>query len=122
MTFTLDNWANRKYVTRDGRPARIVCVDAANYHPIVALVEEVEGYEYPHRYDKDGRYITGSDGKDDLQDVPEEHTVWFVHEKNAYLPHPFPNKEEADAYRSRWPKREISAIVKVTYKEGQMDE
>lgn len=49
----LDN-QSRKVVTRDGRSARVICMDAINENPIVALVTAYDGSEVIYSYTKDG--------------------------------------------------------------------
>lgn len=44
--------------TRDGRNARIICVDAINYEPIVALVFNSNGKEDVITYKADGSFVT----------------------------------------------------------------
>ncbi len=41
--------------TRDGRKARIICVDAKGYYPVIALVED-GGAEWPRLYTESGHY------------------------------------------------------------------
>ena len=49
---------SRKVITRDGRKARIICTDAKNNYPIVALIETSNGKErQPCGYKKDGTYV-----------------------------------------------------------------
>lgn len=45
-----------KIVTRDGNKARIICFDARDKYPIVALVESTNGQEYVHSYSLKGFY------------------------------------------------------------------
>ena len=122
--FTLDNWQNRKYVTQDGRPARIICVDA-KYHtnlcdfPIVALVQDINCNELPHAYNKYGSYGAVINHALDLQDAPEEHTVWVnVYHDRGTWGRVFNSKYDVDSFAVEG----RIARVKVTYKEGQMDE
>lgn len=51
--------------TREGAPVRIICWDAKNDNPIVALREE-EGREFSTGYAVDGRYVFRSDKEYDL--------------------------------------------------------
>ena len=51
----LTDWQNKKYTTRDGRPVRILCVDAKGEQPIVGLILQ-GGYENMTRWCIDGRY------------------------------------------------------------------
>ena len=58
----------RKTVTRDGRPVRIICTDAKGICPVVGLVA-YENYELAFNVMKDGRI----DGILDLFFAPEKH-------------------------------------------------
>lgn len=84
MTLIIDkeNPLATKVQTRDGKKARIICVDLkSSTHPIVALVEVFEHQETPRFYKLDG--ITGWDKNDDLINVPEPK------EEEELLPCPF---------------------------------
>ena len=56
---------SRKVVTRDGKPARIICIDAKREHfgegphPVVALVEEKKNQETIYCYGSDGIFREG---------------------------------------------------------------
>ena len=68
---------SKKVVTRDGRNARIICTDAKNDYPIVALIETPNGRErQPCGYKKDGTYIIGERLSCDLFFAPEKHERW----------------------------------------------
>ena len=47
---------NRRYVTRDGRAARVLCVDAKGNYPVAALFEINPGDWVCGQYSSDGRY------------------------------------------------------------------
>ena len=67
----------RKVITRDGRNARIICTDAKNNYPIVALIEMPNGRErQPCGYKKDGTYLIGEKLSCDLFFAPEKHEGW----------------------------------------------
>ena len=60
-TFDLESAKNgAKVVTRDGRPARIVCWDAKGIYPIVALVSG-KNFELAQSYTEDGKYNVDCD-------------------------------------------------------------
>ena len=91
----------RKVITRDGRNARIICTDAKNNYPIVALIETPNGKErQPCGYKEDGTYITGERLSCDLFFAPEKHEGWlniYRNESRFYLRgNPDKSKEEAD--------------------------
>ena len=79
----------RKVITRDGRNARIICTDAKNNYPIVALIETPNGKErQPCGYKEDGTYIIGEKLSCDLFFAPEKHEGWlniYRNESGFYL-------------------------------------
>ena len=92
---------SRKIVTRDGRNARIICTDAKNNYPIVALIETLNGKEtLPCGYKKDGTYLTGESLSCDLFFAPEKHEGWlniYRSERGFYLRgNPYKSKEKAE--------------------------
>ena len=92
----------RKVITRDGRNARIICTDAKNNYPIVALIEMPNGRErQPCGYKEDGTYIIGERlSCYDLFFAPEKHEGWlniYRSESGFYLRGtPYKTKEEAE--------------------------
>ena len=67
----------KKVVTRDGRNVRIICTDAKNFYPIIALVENTDGTsDDAIKYTKDGRYFTKETDNKDLFFVTEKHEGW----------------------------------------------
>ena len=98
-----------KVVTRDGRKARIICTDAKNDYPIVALIETPNGKErLPCGYKKDGTYITGEKLSCDLFFAPEKHEGWVNIFKGANSDYfvvdsrVFESKEEAEKAGKEW--------------------
>lgn len=70
---------NRKVVTRDGSPVRIVCTDRKSYidFPVVALVMDNEGKEYTENYRENGSWTwSGSQNNMDLFFAPEKKVGW----------------------------------------------
>ena len=68
---------SKKVVTRDGRNARIICTNAKNNYPIVALIEMPNGRErQPCGYKRDGTYIIGEKLSCDLFFAPEKKIGW----------------------------------------------
>lgn len=87
--------------TRDGRAARILCVDrkSADY-PIVALVSVgASAAESIHRFGADGRAPYHSRGSD-LVNIPQRHERWIVvgHGGDSVVLH----RSEADARSSAY--------------------
>jgi hypothetical protein len=68
-----------RYKTRDGRDARVICVDKKSEKPIVALALSKDGFESTHHYHEDGRlYDNLSDSDLDLIPLPELEFDWSV--------------------------------------------
>ena len=70
---------SRKVVTREGRSARIICTDAKEGYPVVALIAlegKHGGYEKPETYTKDGRCYSLVQTDLDLFFTPEKHEGW----------------------------------------------
>ena len=51
--------AGAKVVTRDGRPARIICWDAVGKYPIIALLDCGKEGEIPYNYTTHGTTVIG---------------------------------------------------------------
>jgi hypothetical protein len=77
---------DREYVTRDGKPVRVLCVDLrGDEWTVVALVQN-ECRERLITYRADGRYSAISESKEDLIPKPKRHkrTAWM----NVYPDYP----------------------------------
>ena len=71
--------AGKPVCTRDGRKARIICIDAKRTHPIIALVSDpdIEGEEIPFCYTNDGFYNNPNcESNHDLMILPEKKEGW----------------------------------------------
>ena len=68
---------SRKIVTREGKPARIICTDVkgASYS-VLALVDKGD-YEGPTLYTKKGEYNLGTECSYDLFFAPEKEEGWI---------------------------------------------
>ena len=93
---------NKKVVTRDGRSARIVCVDAKGEYPVVAMVLSLDGtLETPHNYTKNGHFDNNAyEYTYDLFFSTEKHEGWVniyrdLNIKELYCRYIFPSEEEA---------------------------
>ena len=75
---------NRKVVTRDGHPVRIVYTDKKGMYPVVALIEYNNTYENVFAFTTDGRYSFVITDEKDLFFVPEKKVGWvnIYHEDN----------------------------------------
>ena len=90
---------SRKVITRDGRKARIICTDAKNNYPIVALIEAPNGRErQPCGYNEDGTYVAGEELSCDLFFASEKHEGWvnvYKEDKSYNVGNLFSSKEDA---------------------------
>ena len=74
---------SRKVVTREGKPARIICIDAKREHfgegphPVVALVEEKKNQETIYCYGSDGIFREGYKYGHDLFFAPVKCEGWI---------------------------------------------
>ena len=81
---------SKKVVTREGKPARIICTDARGEYPVIALIEHYqETLDVTFSFTKDGKWCTdGTNSNKDLFFAPEKHEGWTnVYEEgtNRYL-------------------------------------
>jgi hypothetical protein len=74
--------------THGGRKARILCTDRNSTYNIVALIEEFQ----IESFDKDGKWVGGSDEKYCLINIPERKTSWL----NLYITASHPSRSVAD--------------------------
>ena len=61
-------------VTRDGRPARIICTDFNEKFPVVA---EIKDCNVPEIFTEEGKYYEGTDTCNDLFFVAEKNEGWI---------------------------------------------
>ena len=81
---------SKKVVTREGKPARIICTDARGEYPVIALIEHYqETLDVTFSFTKDGKWCTDeTNSNKDLFFAPEKHEGWTnVYEEgtNRYL-------------------------------------
>jgi len=90
--------------TREGRPARIVCKDDGTAWPIIAMIMNAGGTEWPHKHSADGACASRCT-EQDLVNVPEKRTldVWLNRYPQYICPFAYPS--EADADRGAGPDR-----------------
>ena len=92
---------SRKIVTREGKPARIICTDVkgASYS-VLALVDKGD-YEMPTLYTKKGEYNFGTECSYDLFFAPEKQEGWInLYKMNSIIslgPRAYDTKEEAES-------------------------
>lgn len=64
---------DKKYKTREGKDARLLCVDSGHLEfPVVAIVEGLL-----ETYTSCGKVFVGQDNNLDLIEIPQEHSVWI---------------------------------------------
>ena len=69
---------SRKVVTREGKPARIICTDAKfEKYPLVALITKKDGQEFIAIFDTLGKYHCKHYSYLDLFFAPEKHEGWI---------------------------------------------
>ena len=69
---------SRKIMTREGKPARIICTDAKfEKYPLVALITKKDGREFIAIFDTLGKYHCKHDSYLDLFFAPEKHEGWI---------------------------------------------
>ena len=112
----------RKVMTKDGRDARILCVDAKGDYPVVALIPDGEGEykrDHPEMYTEDGYSYSGRMSFFDLFFAPEIHEGWVnVYEGadgNSYVGDAriFKSKEDAEKEGKKW--KDYIATVKIEW-------
>lgn len=90
---------SRKVVTREGKPARIVCTDAKGKYPVIALITTEENFEIAHHFKEDGTYIDGAVNLSDLFFTTEKKEGWVSVYRNArgniFFSSTYRTKEEA---------------------------
>ena len=121
--FNLDEYLenpSKKVITRDGKNARIICTDAKNNYPIVALIETSNGKErQPCGYKKDGTYVAGEELSCDLFFAPEKKSGWIKvyygkSRCNTFVCNRiFATKEEAEKQKND----DVVAIIKIEWEE-----
>lgn len=73
----------RKVVTRDGRPVRIICTDFDN--PDFPVIGEINGNKWPLSFATNGEAIKGRPLACDLFFAPEKHKGWVnVYYRGSY--------------------------------------
>lgn len=68
---------DRKVVTRNGFPVRIICTDRNYKQPIIALIKEKDGTETIHTYNTQGGFWTNNEFSNmDLMFAPTKKEGW----------------------------------------------
>lgn len=91
---------SRKVVTRDGRPARIICTDRKGAKPIIALVNNRLSEELCHAFYSNGKVFSDEDNGLDLFFASEKYEGWINIFRGKDSPFTgniiFASKEEAE--------------------------
>lgn len=73
---------SKKIVTREGKPARIICTDAKfGKYQVLALITKKDGQEMLATLDTSGKFRSGYDSYLDLFFATEKHEGWV----NLYI-------------------------------------
>ena len=89
---------SKPVMTRDGRPARIICTDA-NFpdHSVVALIKsKYSDIDSLQVYDQNGKYCPDKTLDYDLVNIPTKRTGWINIYKDNWFRGVFETKEEAN--------------------------
>ena len=101
--FTLEEYLKnqfRKIITRDGREAKILYTEAEHEYPIIALITNEDGTQFPRAFNKNGEYFHGTNSASDLffSDVKHEAWVNVYRDTKGYViigSNAFASKEQA---------------------------
>ena len=67
---------NRKVVTRDGLPVKIIYTEAEGNYPVIALIRSLDNEDYPWRFRNDGTLLENEENDSDLFFAPEKVDGW----------------------------------------------
>lgn len=76
---------SKKIVTREGKPARIICTDAKfEKYQVLALITKKDGQEFLATFDTSGKYSSGYNSHLDLFFTTEKHEGWVNMYKSGF--------------------------------------
>lgn len=75
---------SKPVMTRDGRPARIICTDRKGEYPILALIDDNDGFEGIAIYFANGKNRT-KDTPNDLVNAPTKRSAWINIYRNTNI-------------------------------------
>lgn len=104
---------NRKVVTRDGKPVKILYTNLVSDKPVTA---QIDGTGYSLSYAKDGKCSLCQDSIDDLFFNPEIHEGWINVYSGSYFSTSariFSSEEEAKKEGKKW--KDYVATVKIEW-------
>ena len=84
---------SRQVITRDGRPARIICTDAKCKYHVIALVENND-MEYTYNFNAEGKFLDDKEDGRDLFFKPVKCEGWV----NVYMARDGSNKRTGAIY------------------------
>ena len=92
---------SKKIITKEGKPARIICTDVkGTSYSVLALVDKGD-YEGPALYTKKGEYNLGTECSYDLFFAPVKKNGWInLYKMNSIIspgPRAYDTKEEAES-------------------------
>jgi len=106
------------YVTRDGRKARVICVNRLYSHPLVVLVTQSEKKEIVWSYLLNGRAENDVESAGDLVGPWQEPFVrWAIFRNDGVCIHIYSKEQDARNYCKY--KEEIYRVVKLVEEKGE---
>lgn len=90
----------KKYKTRSGREARVLCIDfTGGPETVVACVKHSDGLEWIHTYRSNGTYLPNNETSDlDLiEDKPRIKREYWLNIYRTFSSIPYGSKDTADA-------------------------
>ena len=110
----------QKVVTRDGREVRIICTDAKNEEPIIALIyNKNRDEENVYTYNRDGYFYKNNDSCLDLFFAPTKREGWvnLYKDKGITHIHAFIYNNEEMAKEAIKGDPEFIATIKIEWEE-----
>lgn len=104
------------FQTRDGRPARVLCIDLKSQGaPVLAAVKFNDGREEVYSYAEDGTWYVGS-GTHDLIPRPVRRRKWInIYKNQEHYSTLFDSKEDADGRNGM----DRIACIEIEFTEGE---
>lgn len=100
------------YQTKDGRKVKIYATDGGGNLPVHGAIKGCGWWQ--GEWTLNGGWLTEGECRNDLIDVPKEHTVW-VNVYRALLSSVHPSREKADALAAS----NRIACLEITFEEGE---
>ena len=110
---------NRKVVTRDGRPVRIICTDAKGKYPVIGLALNKEEVEVPENYTENGCYLTNDRCDEDIFFDTEKKEAWLNLHRNdmGFIMPGYLYDTEEQAIKEISDKSHHVATIKISWEE-----